>query len=181
MDKGTLPMARDTFIGYIDTVKSYLGAGHYDRLYSMISAIPDDLHMVHCDFQMKNVMLVGSEPMLIDMDTISTGQPIFDLQALYVTYIAFGEDDPENLRSFLGIPREWGSRIWQSIMRNYFDTADEAELDDKSEKIRLLAMVRFLYLLASTDMKNGELGERRIKTAQNHISELIGKVSDFTL
>ncbi len=181
MDKGTLPMARDTFIGYLDTVKTYLGAGHYDRLYSMISAIPDDLHMVHCDFQMKNVMLVGSEPMLIDMDTISTGQPIFDLQALYVTYIAFGEDDPENLRSFLGIPREWGSRIWQSIMRNYFDTADEAELDAKSEKIRLLAMVRFLYLLASTDMKNGELGERRIKTAQKHISELIGKFSDFTL
>jgi len=181
MDRDALPMARDTFIGYLDVIRSYLSAEQYDSLHGMISALPDDLHMVHCDFQMKNVMLVGSEPMLIDMDTISTGQPIFDLQALYVTYIAFGEDDPGNLQSFLGIPNEWGSRIWQSIMRNYFDTADEAELGAKNEKIRLLAMVRFLYLLVSTDMKNGELGEKRINTAKRHIAALLETVRDFSL
>ncbi|MCR5121550.1 MAG: anti-sigma factor antagonist [Ruminococcus sp.] len=181
MDKGTLPMARDRFIGYLDVIKDYLNGSQYDRLRELLSAMPDDLHMVHCDFQMKNVMLVGDEPMLIDMDTISTGQPIFDLQALYVTYVGFPEDDPGNLRSFLGIPDEWGDRIWQDIMRYYFDSADESELKTIGDKIQLLAMVRFLYLLASTDMKNGELGEKRIGTAQNHISELLETVHDLAL
>lgn len=130
---------------------------------------------------MKNVMLVDGEPMLIDMDTVSTGQPIFDLQALYVTYIAFGEDCPDNLSSFLGIPDDWGDRIWQSILRNYFDTADEAALSVINDKIKLLATIRFLYLLAVTDMKDGELGEKHIRRSQEHIRELIEKVSDFNL
>jgi len=75
MDAGTIPMARDIFIGYLDVIDSYLTSEQSVRLKELLSALPDDLHMVHGDFQMKNVMLVGDEPMLIDMETISTGQP----------------------------------------------------------------------------------------------------------
>ncbi len=181
MDKGTLPAAKNRFIEYLDVIKGYLNADQYEKLHGLLTALPDDLHMVHGDFQMKNVMLVGDEPMLIDMDTISTGQPIFDLQALYVTYVAFPEDEPGNLRSFLGIPDEWGGRIWQDIMKYYFDTADESALKTKCEKIQLLAMVRFLYLLVSTDLKNGALGEKRIRTAQRHIAELLESVHELAL
>lgn len=137
--------------------------------------------MVHGDFQMKNVMLVGDEPMLIDMETISTGQPIFDLQALYVTYISFSEDCPDNLSSFLGISDDLGEPIWNSILEKYFDTADKAELSAINDKIRLMSAIRFLYLLAVTDLKNGDLGERRIKRTQDHISELLKKVNGFEI
>lgn len=181
MDAGTLPMARDIFIGYLDVIKNYLTAEQHECLKKLLSALPDDLHIVHGDFQMKNVMLVDNEPMLIDMDTLSTGQPIFDLQALYVTYVLFGEDDPNNLRDFLGLPNDWGSRIWQSIIRYYFDTDDAAKLAEISDKIRLAASVRFLYLLAVTDLKNGELGTKRIRRAQQYISELISKYDSLIL
>ena len=129
---------------------------------------------------MKNVMLVGDEPMLIDMDTLCTGQPLFDLQALYVTYILFAEDDPNNLKTFLGIPNESGEPIWKSIMENYFGK-QMSELAEVNDKIALAAAVRFLYLLVSTDLKNGELGEKRIKTAQRHIAELTDKVDSLLL
>lgn len=181
MDAGTLPMARDIFIGYLDVIKNYLTAEQHECLKKRLSALPDDLHIVHGDFQMKNVMLVDNEPMLIDMDTLSTGQPIFDLQALYVTYVLFGEDDPNNLRDFLGLPNDCGSRIWQSIIRYYFDTDDAAKLAEISDKIRLAASVRFLYLLAVTDLKNGELGTKRIRRAQQYISELISKYDSLIL
>ena len=181
MDADTLPMARDIFIGYLDVIKNYLTAEQYECLKKLLSALPDDIHIVHGDFQMKNVMLVDNEPMLIDMDTLSTGQPIFDLQALYVTYVLFGEDDPNNLRDFLGLPNDWGSRIWQSIIRYYFDTDDAEKLAEISDKIRLAASVRFLYLLAATDLKNGELGAKRISRAQQYISELISKYDSLLL
>lgn len=181
MDAGTIPLARDTFIGYLDVIKEYITSAQYDRLKELLSAMPDDLHMIHGDFQMKNVMLVGDEPMLIDMETIATGQPIFDLQALYVTYIAFSEDCPDNLSSFLGISDELGEPIWNSILENYFDTADKTELSAINAKIKLLATVRFLYLLAITDLKNGELGEKRIRRSQEHIAELLGKVNSFII
>ncbi len=181
MDAGTIPMARDIFIGYLDVIDSYLTSEQSVRLKELLSALPDDLHMVHGDFQMKNVMLVGDEPMLIDMETISTGQPIFDLQALYVTYISFSEDCPDNLSSFLGISDDLGEPIWNSILEKYFDTADKAELSAINDKIRLMSAIRFLYLLAVTDLKNGALGERRIKRTQDHISELLKKVNGFEI
>lgn len=181
MDADTIPMARDTFIGYLDVIKEYITQEQYEKLRSLLTVLPDDLHMIHGDFQMKNVMLVDDEPMLIDMDTIATGQPIFDLQALYVTYVAFSEDCPDNLSSFLGIPDELGKPIWNSILENYFDTADKSVLSAINEKIQLLATIRFLFLLAVTDLKNGELGEKRIRRSQQHIAELIEKVKDFMI
>ena len=74
MDAGTLPMAKNMFISHIDEVRSYLTDEQYRHLNELISALPDDLHFVHGDFHMKNIMIVDNEPMLIDMDTISTGK-----------------------------------------------------------------------------------------------------------
>ena len=181
MDAGTLPLAKNRFISHLNAIHSYLTDEQYQRLNKLISGLPDDLHLVHGDFHMKNIMVTDNEPMLIDMDTISTGQPIFDLQALYVTYISFAEDDPNNLPYFLGIPNELGKRIWRRITEYYFDTADEKRLSEIKNKIKLLAMVRFLYILTTTDLKNSELGEKRIKHAQEHIAELIGIVTDLNI
>jgi uncharacterized protein (TIGR02172 family) len=167
MDAGTIPMARDVFIGYLDAVKEYLTDEQTEKLRKLLSAMPDDLHVIHGDFQMKNVMLVNDEPMLIDMETIATGQPIFDLQALYVTYCAFSEDCPDNLSSFLGIPDDLGEPIWNAIIENYFDNTEKKDLPAINDKIRLLATVRFLYLLAVTDLKKGELGEKRIQRSKS--------------
>ena len=179
MDPDTIPMAKYSFIEYIDYISDYLTSEQSDRLKEMLNALPDDLHIIHGDFQMKNVMLVGDEPMLIDMETVATGQPIFDLQALYVTYITFSEDDPGNLKSFLGIPNEWGERIWKSVIKNYYDNADESKLQEINDKVQLLATIRFLYRVVSSELKDGELGEKRIKHAQEHISELLKKINDF--
>lgn len=179
MDPGTLPLARDKLITSLDGLKGWLPDDQRQRIRELLSALPDDLHLVHGDFHMKNVMLVDGEPMLIDMDTISTGQPIFDLMALYVTYILFTEDDPDNLRSFLGIPNDWGGRIWQSILGNYFGSADEQKLSAIQDKITLTASVYFLSMLVSGDLKNGELGEKRIRRSQGHIAGLLERVDDL--
>ena len=181
MDEGSLPMAKNLFISYLDAIRLYISDEQHKRLNELISGLPDDLHLVHGDLHMKNIMVTDNEPMLIDMDTISTGQPIFDLQALYVSYMAFPEDDPDNLLSFFGIPDELGKRIWNKIIELYFDTTDEKRISEINSKIKLLAMVRFLYILSLTDPKNNVLNEKRIKHAQENIKELIGSVGDLSL
>lgn len=96
-----------------------------------------------------------------------------------------GSTSPElnlmHLSSFLGISDDLGEPIWNSILEKYFDTADKAELSAINDKIRLMSAIRFLYLLAVTDLKNGDLGERRIKRTQDHISELLKKVNGFEI
>ena len=181
MDSGSLPMAKNKFISYLDAIRRYISNEQHKRLHELISGLPDDLHLVHGDLHMKNIMVTVNEPMLIDMDTISTGQPIFDLQALYVSYIAFPEDDPDNLLSFFGIPNELGKRIWNTIIELYFDTTDEKRIAGINSKIKLLAMVRFLYILSLADAKDNELNEKRIKRSQDNIAELIGSVVDLNI
>ena len=175
MDQGSLPYASDVFMDYLDTVKHYLNDSQYEKLKTYLEKFPKDEHVVHGDFQMKNVMLVEGEPMLIDMDTLSAGHPIFDLAGLYVTYKSFEEDEPDNSIKFLGITNEMCDRIWNGIMVHYFDDHTSEERTYIEDRIKLAAVLRFLYILDVTDLKNGELGMLRIKHSCEHIEELLEK------
>ncbi len=177
-DEGSLPKARDIFLGYVDVIKDNLTDEQYEKLKELLMALPNDNHIVHGDFQMKNVMLYDGEPMLIDMDTLSAGQPIFDLQALYVTYRLFEEDEPENSMRFLGISNETAEFIWDRIMDNYFNKADSF---DTLDKIKLVAYIRFLYIITTSALKEGELGKRRIEHTKEHIREVLGRVKSLEI
>jgi hypothetical protein len=137
--------------------------------------------VVHGDFQMKNVLLCEGEPMLIDMESLCTGQPLFDLQGLYVTYKAFPEDEPGNAMNFLGIQDGTAAHIWQRIMELYFGTEDKTVLGRMEDKIRVAAAVRFLYLLTVTGLKHHDLTPRRIQHTREQLAELLSRVDSLEL
>ena len=181
MEGGELPMARDNMLASLPALQACLPAEILDRLRELLAALPDDDHVIHGDFQMKNVLLCDGEPMLIDMETLCTGQPIFDLQGLYVTYKAFTEDDPNNAMEFLGIHKETTDYIWQQIMELYFGTQDEAMLSALEDKIRVVASIRFLSLLTTTGLKDHPLTELRVKHTREHLQELLTRVTTLDL
>ena len=177
MDQGVLPKAKDRFLARLDVISKYITPEVKDKLYMLISSIPDDYHFIHGDYQMKNVMLSNGEPILIDMDSICTGQPIFDLQGLFVTYVAFTEDDPENSMNFSGITTEMSHRIWNGVLKNYYAGKSDDELEQIESGIKVLSYVRFLQLIAESEfLQSGELGKLRIKHTTEHLTELVGKV-----
>ena len=176
MDHGSLPYAAEIFEKYLDTVKKYLTDEQYSTLKGYFSKFPADDHFVHGDFQMKNVMMTNGEPMLIDMDTLSAGHPIFDLAGLYVTYCSFREDDPNNSMDFLGISNETAEYIWNKVIRLYFDDRSDDDILDIQNKICLVAVIRFLYLIEISELKNNEFAEIRIRRSKEHIRELLEKV-----
>lgn len=181
MEDGELPLARDNMLESLNALQACLPAEMLDRLRDLLMALPDDDHVVHGDFQMKNVLLCEGEPMLIDMETLCTGQPIFDLQGLYVTYRAFPEDDSNNAMDFLGIHTETTAYIWQRIMELYFGTQDKTALRALEDKIRIVASIRFLKLLVTTALKDHPLTELRIKHTKEHLQELLARVDSLDL
>lgn len=181
MDPGTLPFARDHFIEYLETVEKLLDDETVEKCKRLIMELPDDLHVIHGDFHMKNVMMSDDEPMLIDMDTLSTGQPIFDLQGLYVTYVAFSEDEPDNSSKFLGLDQKICDHIWDEIIRSYFDGADDERLAVMMDKIKLLAFIRFLHIISLNQDTESELGQLRIKHTREHLKELVQRVDNLIL
>ena len=174
-----VPYAKNQFSGFLDVMKEYLPQDIYTRLKEMLNRLEYDNHLVHGDIQMKNVMLSDDEPMLIDMDTLSLGQPIFDFAGIFVTYQAFGEDDKDNSMAFLGISNEMCDEIWNKTIRYYYDSIGDNELNLIKDKIRIVGCIRFLNILIESSLKESELGQLRIKRTIEHLEELLERVNDL--
>ena len=180
---GTLPSAKETWLGHVDLIRrlGYVSEAQHSRIRAMLCALPESRGVVHGDFHMKNVMMAEGEPLLIDMDTLSQGSPIFDLQDIYLVYQAFEEDEPGNTMAFMGISAALARFVWDRTMACYFDGRGPEQLARNKDRIRLLAYVRFLQLIGVTDLKDNELANLRIRHTQAHIDELLAKVDSLIL
>ena len=173
--EGKLNSSKKQFEGYLEKIKGCIGEEMYGRLKVLFDSVPEQHNVIHGDAQMKNIMVVDGEPMLIDMDTLSEGYPIFDLQSVYVTYFAFGEDYAENSMEFLGIPNDTTVSVWEGFIGNYFDTDDQARIAELRDKITIVGCVRFLYLLNLNPDYQRELYDIRTKHTLERLEKLIYK------
>ena len=158
---GTLPSAKAEYLKKLDNIHPLLSDELYERMKEFYESLPEDDHVIHGDLQMKNIMLSGDEPMLIDMDTLSQGLPIFDLGGIYLAYIAFVEDDPENCKRFFGIDKEMADRIFYGVMDNYYREISEQEKKEILEKVKIIGYTNFLNMLKPE--KHEELAALRIR------------------
>ena len=158
---GTLPSAKAEYLKKLDNIHPLLSDEPYERMKVFYESLPEDDHVIHGDLQMKNIMLSGDEPMLIDMDTLSQGLPIFDLGGIYLAYIAFVEDDPENCKRFFGIDKEMADRIFYGVMDNYYREISEQEKKEILEKVKIIGYTNFLNMLKPE--KHEELAALRIR------------------
>ena len=178
MGNSGINSAKERHFNYIDEIEEYISPQEYESLRKLVSLIPDSTKAVHGDIQMKNVMLSDGEPLLIDMDTLSVGNPVFDLQGIYLTYQQFKEDEPDNTLNFLGIDADMADHIWDKTFSLYYSDKDEDSLCIIFRIIRLLAVIRFLQLLAASDLKNSDLGALRIRHSKEHISHLLTDIRE---
>ena len=174
-----LPSSKKLFRKYLSSIQKYFEEPFFTRMSDLIETIPESRHVVHGDPHMKNIMMVAGEPMFIDMDTLSAGDSIFDLQALYATYIAFAEDEPENNERFLGIKQELAIKVWDNIMNYYYEDKTEEEKVSILEKIRILAYIRMMHIVTSSSLIESEVGKLRISHSVEHLRELVPKYDRF--
>ena len=91
--EGSMPDMKEVAVDWAEFLKDHLEPALADRLISLVKAVPDDMHMLHGDFHIKNVMLQNDEILLIDMDTLCHGHPIFELASMFNAYHGFGDLD----------------------------------------------------------------------------------------
>lgn len=176
-----LPSDRDNFLNYLDRLKDVIPEHLSDRFRKMLLDMPDDRHIIHGDLQMKNVMFADDEPMLIDMESLCVGDPVFDLQSLYVCYMAYNEDEPDNCEYFLGIDKKTCIYIWEQILKNYFDGYTKEQIREEEDKIKLLSCIGFLNSIICNGFTKPEYLDIRIKHTLEHMEELLPKVKTFTV
>ncbi len=137
--QGKLPSMKEKTRVIAGRVKDLLSEGIGDKLLRLVEEIPESDHMIHGDYHTKNIVLAGDEVLVIDMDTLSVGHPIFDLMQMYNSYVGFSECDPDIVLAFQGYGAAIARRFWHEVLSAYLDTTDEAVIRRTEEKIRCLA------------------------------------------
>ena len=86
----------------------------------------------------------NGEPLLIDMDTLCMGHPVFELASMYNAFLGFSELDPEDVMRFMGYTRETSERFWNTSLKLYLETDDEKYCKQIEDKARVIGYVRML-------------------------------------
>lgn len=140
-----MPSMKEAALKWVADVKPYIRAEKWEKLNTLVSNVSDSYGMIHGDYHTKNVMIQNGEVLLIDMDTLCYGNPIFEFGSVFNAYKGFYEGKPPITgMSFIGIPFELGLEIWNKTLRLYFDTDDETVLKSIEDKAALIGYTRIL-------------------------------------
>lgn len=80
---GKLPDMKETVLSWARFMQDYLPEEAGKKLLALVEAVPHDDHMIHGDYHTKNLELQDDEVLLIDMDTLAVGNPIFELASMF--------------------------------------------------------------------------------------------------
>ena len=161
-------------------LKDYLPEENFNKLVSLVDGVPEDLHMLHGDYHLKNIMLQDEEVLLIDMDTLCTGHPVFEFASIFNAYQGYSELDHDNMLQFLGIPYETGSHIWEKTLELYFDGRSKEEIEAIADKAKIIGYTRNMRRLIRRDALENEKGRAEVENCKKHILELTEKLDTLT-
>lgn len=174
-----IPRHSDVGRQWLSEAKGSFDEAHFEKLSSLIEAIPETGTMLHGDLHIKNIMQYDDEALLIDMDTLSTGHPIYELACIYNAYEGFGLIDPGVFRRFLSVDESVVKRLLHRILELYLDTDDEDRINEVKEKasvIGLLRVLRRIIRIGEQDTPQGrellEICRERIVKAVDHLDTL---------
>ena len=177
---GDMPDMKEVALNWAAFLKDYLPEADFNKLYSLVDAVPHDDHMLHGDYHIKNVMLQNGEVLLIDMDTLCVGNPVFEFASIWLAYQGYSELDHEVVKGFLGIPYEVTTDIWNKTLRLYFGTEDEDVLRSCEDKARIIGYTR---MMRRTIRRNGfdtEEGRAIIENCKTQLSKLLCRIDSLS-
>lgn len=175
-EPGSMPDIKMRIHRWLTEAENYLPEQAAQKLRELISATPDSCSVLHCDYHTNNLLMQGGEALLIDMDTLSLGHPIFELANVFVTYVGFGYEDPSNVEQFLGIDYTTSKKIWDLFLPRYLGTKDPERLADVEKKAKLLSDLRILRHIGRREGAATEIGRRSIAGSVKRILEALPEI-----
>ena len=156
MPSSVLPKMTDKMTAWIDYLEEkYIDHADAELMRSVLAAFPEKNTLVHADFHEGNVMLQGDELILIDLDDVCTGNPLFDLAAHYSAHVLAAKAAPEGMRYSMGMEPETGLAMYRHTVQAYLGTDDAQQLAAYERSMQLLTLFfTLIYLAKGKDSKN---------------------------
>ena len=177
--EGKLPSIKERAFMWANFTKEYLPEDKGEKLLKMIEEIPEDNHMVHGDYHTKNVELQGDEVLIIDMDTLAVGHPIFDLAGTFNACLGFHETDHSKILSFQGYDWETSQKLWRKTLENYLCTTDEKRIREVEDKIKVIGYTRLVRHAVRYEGLDSEEGKQEFELWRQELLELLDRVDSL--
>lgn len=177
---GDMPEMKAVALGWVEFLRGYLPEEQGAKLVSLVEAAPERDTMLHGDYHTNNIVMQNNEVLIIDMDTLCVGHPIFELASMYLGFVAFGELDHGVTLNFLKMPYETAGLFWKKALTKYLDTEDPETVRAVEEKAMVLGYARLMRRTIRRGGFDTEDGRANIELCRARLASLLGRVDTLT-
>ncbi len=172
---------RQTALNWATFDRDYLPEDVGKKLVELVKAVPKDNHMMHGDYHIKNVMMQNDEVLLIDMDTLCVGNPIFELGSMFNAYEGFSSLDESVSLAFLGVPHDLAVEFWEKSLKLYLGTDDEKKMREVENKAKVIGFMRLLRRLVRRGGLEDEQKKKEIDYFADQLTKLVPTIDSLTI
>ena len=169
---GEMPSMKEIAVNWVEFLESYLPKDLWTKLMDLVKNISEPQFMIHGDYHINNVMIQDGEPLLIDMDTVAYGHPIFEFAAVYLGFVGYCETNPSGVIDFYGVNYETTTTLWKTLLEKYFN-GDKAKIQEVELKAKVIGYARMLRRTIRRVGKDTEEGKLQIELCKKYLTELV--------
>ena len=169
---GEMPSMKEIAVNWVEFLESYLPKDLWTKLMDLVKNISEPQFMIHGDYHINNVMIQDGEPLLIDMDTVAYGHPIFEFAAVYLGFVGYCETNPSGVIDFYGVDYETTTTLWKTLLEKYFN-GDKAKIQEVELKAKVIGYARMLRRTIRRVGKDTEEGKLQIELCKKYLTELV--------
>ncbi len=171
--EGELPDIRMKALSWGKTLQATLPGEAGRKLLALLQAIPYDSHMIHGDYHPRNLALQNDDVLLINMDSLAIGNPIFELALMYDALIGQYELNHEKSLALQGFDFETACSFWHKTLAAYLGTNCAHKLAEVENKARLVGYTRLIQqAIGQGESACGE-AEKEIEVWKQELLELL--------
>ena len=144
VEDGEVPDMKETALDWAAFVCAYIPEDQGRKLRALIEAVPKQNTLMHGDYHTNNIMVQNGEPLLIDMDTLCMGHPVFELGSMFNAFVGYSELNHQGMVDFFGYSYETAGEFWKMALKLYLGTEVESVCQSVAEKAMVIGYTRML-------------------------------------
>ncbi len=152
-ERGILPDTHDFYDTVIRRMDKFISPSEVNMLLKLNDAIPHADTIVYGNFNARNIFVRQDELMLINMSSISCGNPLYDLGLIYMSHVLY----PEFVSTYAtGLEMLYPRKFWEVLIHAYLGTDDTNKVSEAEKAIKAAAFMRTAISPVMTELTKEE-------------------------
>lgn len=178
LEEGEIPSMMQIVKDWAKFLIGHISDEDYEKLTALVLNVKETNTLLHGDYHTNNVMVQEGETLLIDMDTLCMGNPVFELASMYNAFVGFNDGNEERALEFFGYDKDVSYAFWRKCLSLYLNTTDEALINEVENKAKVVGYTRLLRRSIRREAHT-ELGQKLIAIYKERLHDLLQVVTDL--